>query len=32
MPGHQAPEAIDLVLKQMEHFANEWSTTNLPDD
>ncbi|AQS66865.1 type I restriction endonuclease subunit R [Streptomyces pactum] len=31
-PPDQAPEAIDLVLKQMEHFANEWSTTNLPDD
>ncbi|MFE4620506.1 type I restriction endonuclease subunit R [Streptomyces sp. NPDC056747] len=25
-PPDEAPEAIDLVLKQMEHFANEWST------
>lgn len=25
-PPDRAPEAINLVLKQMEHFANEWST------
>ncbi|MFJ2866908.1 type I restriction endonuclease subunit R [Kitasatospora sp. NPDC087314] len=25
-PPGEAPEAIELVLKQMEHFANEWST------
>ncbi|MEV7181486.1 type I restriction endonuclease subunit R [Kitasatospora sp. NPDC093679] len=25
-PPEESPEAIDLVLKQMEHFANEWST------
>ncbi|WP_330304187.1 MULTISPECIES: type I restriction endonuclease subunit R [unclassified Streptomyces] len=25
-PPKQAPAAIELVLKQMEHFANEWST------
>lgn len=25
-PPDQAPAAITLVLKQMEHFANEWST------
>ncbi|WP_033222652.1 type I restriction endonuclease subunit R [Kitasatospora phosalacinea] len=25
-PPDAAPEAIDLVLKQMEHFATEWST------
>ncbi|WP_098009620.1 type I restriction endonuclease subunit R [Streptomyces sp. sk226] len=25
-PPDQAPEAIELVLKQMEYFANEWST------
>ncbi|WP_037833142.1 type I restriction endonuclease subunit R [Streptomyces sp. NRRL F-4474] len=25
-PPDGTPEAIDLVLKQMEHFANEWST------
>ncbi|WP_166026339.1 type I restriction endonuclease subunit R [Streptomyces chilikensis] len=31
-PPDQAPEAINLVLKQMEHFANEWSTKgDLPD-
>ncbi|MFI9536805.1 type I restriction endonuclease subunit R [Nocardia fusca] len=24
-PPEQAPKAIELVLKQMEHFANEWS-------
>ncbi|MFD4794438.1 type I restriction endonuclease subunit R [Streptomyces anulatus] len=24
-PPAQAPAAIDLVLKQMEHFANEWA-------
>lgn len=29
-PPDQAPEAIDLVLKQMEHFANEWSTNGDP--
>ncbi|KIQ63151.1 DEAD/DEAH box helicase [Kitasatospora griseola] len=26
-PPDAAPEAIDLVLKQMEHFATEWSTS-----
>ncbi|MEV5434140.1 type I restriction enzyme endonuclease domain-containing protein [Streptomyces sp. NPDC052701] len=31
-PPDRAPGAIDLVLKQMEHFADEWSTTGLPDD
>ncbi|MGW0787742.1 type I restriction endonuclease subunit R [Streptomyces sp. NPDC002911] len=30
-PPDQAPEAIDLVLKQMEHFAHEWSTGGAPD-
>ncbi|WP_240654185.1 type I restriction enzyme endonuclease domain-containing protein [Streptomyces sp. AcE210] len=25
-PPKQDPVAIELVLKQMEHFANEWST------
>ncbi|MGY3204507.1 type I restriction enzyme endonuclease domain-containing protein [Streptomyces sp. TE5632] len=25
-PPDQQKEAIDLVLRQMEHFANEWST------
>jgi type I restriction enzyme R subunit len=29
-PPDQAPEAIALVLKQMEHFANEWSTGGAP--
>ncbi|MGW0325532.1 type I restriction endonuclease subunit R [Nocardia sp. NPDC003183] len=24
-PPEQAPKAIELVLKQMEHFANDWS-------
>lgn len=27
----EAPESIDLVLKQMEHFANEWSTNGTQD-
>ncbi|AVH96979.1 type I restriction endonuclease subunit R [Streptomyces sp. WAC00288] len=31
-PPDEAPEAIDLVLKQMEHFANEWSTNSVRDD
>ncbi|MFE2036024.1 type I restriction enzyme endonuclease domain-containing protein [Streptomyces scopuliridis] len=26
-PPDQEVEAINLVLKQMEHFADEWSTT-----
>ncbi|OEJ21564.1 DEAD/DEAH box helicase [Streptomyces agglomeratus] len=30
-PPDGTPEAIDLVLKQMEHFANEWSTNATPD-
>ncbi|WP_258047228.1 DUF3387 domain-containing protein [Streptomyces sp. SM13] len=30
-PPDEAPEAIDLVLKQMEHFANEWSTNGTQD-
>ncbi|MFF4547429.1 type I restriction endonuclease subunit R [Streptomyces sp. NPDC001406] len=30
-PPDQRPEAVELVLKQMEHFANEWSTTGVPD-
>ncbi|MFC8537139.1 type I restriction endonuclease subunit R [Streptomyces sp. NPDC057249] len=30
-PPDQAPEAIELVLKQMEHFADEWSTNGTPD-
>ncbi|MCJ0871147.1 type I restriction endonuclease subunit R [Streptomyces sp. AP-93] len=30
-PPDQAPEAIELVLKQMEHFADEWSTNATPD-
>lgn len=31
-PPDQAPEAINLVLKQMEHFANEWSTKEMKED
>ncbi|MFK0255993.1 type I restriction endonuclease subunit R [Streptomyces sp. NPDC090445] len=31
-PPDEAPEAINLVLKQMEHFANEWSTNGTPED
>ncbi|MEU0400396.1 type I restriction endonuclease subunit R [Streptomyces sp. NPDC006197] len=31
-PPDQAPEAIELVLKQMEYFANEWSTKGDEDD
>ena len=27
----EAPESIDLVLKQMEQFANEWSTNGTQD-
>jgi type I restriction enzyme R subunit len=27
-PPDQTPEAINLVLRQMEHFANEWSATS----
>ncbi|MFE2326516.1 type I restriction endonuclease subunit R [Streptomyces sp. NPDC059385] len=30
-PPDEAPEAINLVLKQMEHFANEWSTNGTTD-
>ncbi|MCH5674711.1 DUF3387 domain-containing protein [Streptomyces sp. CME 23] len=30
-PPDRRLEAVDLVLKQMEHFANEWSTTGIPD-
>ncbi|MFF4344812.1 type I restriction endonuclease subunit R [Kitasatospora sp. NPDC001540] len=30
-PPGDAPEAINLVLKQMEHFANEWSTQITPE-
>ncbi len=30
-PPDQRPEAVNLVLKQMEHFANEWSTTGAPE-
>jgi len=26
-PPDRRPEAVELVLKQMEHFANEWSQT-----
>ncbi|WP_431968959.1 type I restriction endonuclease subunit R [Actinacidiphila sp. bgisy160] len=29
-PPDRRPEAVELVLKQMEHFANEWSTTGVP--
>ncbi|MFE9296555.1 hypothetical protein [Streptomyces niveus] len=25
-------DAIKLFLKQMEHFANEWSTSGVPED
>ncbi|MGF0168766.1 type I restriction endonuclease subunit R [Streptomyces koyangensis] len=31
-PPDQAPEAINLVLKQMEHFANEWATKEMKED
>ncbi|WP_405772796.1 hypothetical protein OHU34_46030 (plasmid) [Streptomyces sp. NBC_00080] len=24
--SEEAPEATDLILKQLEHFANEWPT------
>jgi type I restriction enzyme R subunit len=30
-PPDRRQEAVDPVLKQMEHFANEWSTTGVPD-
>ncbi|MFE6551717.1 type I restriction endonuclease subunit R [Streptomyces sp. NPDC057746] len=30
-PPDRRPEAVNLVLKQMEHFANEWSTNGAPD-
>ncbi|MFD5375311.1 type I restriction endonuclease subunit R [Streptomyces griseoincarnatus] len=30
-PPDQQKEAIDLVLRQMEHFANEWSTKGETD-
>lgn len=30
-PPDEAPEAINLVLKQMEHFAHEWSANGTPD-
>ncbi|MFG2794037.1 type I restriction enzyme endonuclease domain-containing protein [Streptomyces sp. NPDC048419] len=29
-PPDRRAEAVDLILKQMEHFANEWSTTAHP--
>ncbi|WP_341275400.1 type I restriction enzyme endonuclease domain-containing protein [Streptomyces nodosus] len=31
-PPDQQKEAIDLVLRQMEHFANEWSEKGVPED
>ncbi|MGW7258697.1 type I restriction endonuclease subunit R [Streptomyces sp. NPDC054834] len=30
-PPDRRTEAVNLVLKQMEHFANEWSTNGVPD-
>ncbi|MFE0546549.1 type I restriction endonuclease subunit R [Streptomyces sp. NPDC058891] len=30
-PPDRRPEAVNLVLKQMEHFANEWSANGVPD-
>ncbi|MFD8767135.1 type I restriction enzyme endonuclease domain-containing protein, partial [Streptomyces mirabilis] len=30
-PPDRRLEAVNLVLKQMEHFANEWSTNGVPD-
>ncbi|MFF4356718.1 type I restriction enzyme endonuclease domain-containing protein [Streptomyces sp. NPDC001604] len=30
-PPDQTPKAINLALKQMEHFANEWSTKGAPE-
>ncbi|WP_086803791.1 type I restriction endonuclease subunit R [Streptomyces caniscabiei] len=30
-PPDQEKEAIDLVLRQMEHFANEWSQNGMPN-
>ncbi|MFF4960196.1 type I restriction endonuclease subunit R [Streptomyces sp. NPDC001222] len=30
-PPDRRPEAVNLVLKQMEYFANEWSTNGVPD-
>ncbi|MEU0086337.1 type I restriction enzyme endonuclease domain-containing protein [Streptomyces sp. NPDC006274] len=30
-PPDQAPQAINLVLKQMQHFINEWATGGAPD-
>ncbi|MFD1273010.1 type I restriction enzyme endonuclease domain-containing protein [Streptomyces kaempferi] len=31
-PPDQEVDAIKLVLKQMEHFANEWSTKEAKED
>lgn len=31
-PPDQQKKAIDLVLRQMEHFANEWSENGMPND
>ncbi|WLQ34383.1 type I restriction endonuclease subunit R [Streptomyces castrisilvae] len=31
-PPDQAPEAINLVLRQMEHFANEWATKEMKEE
>ncbi|MEU6775991.1 type I restriction endonuclease subunit R [Streptomyces sp. NPDC046759] len=30
-PPDRRPEAVNLVLKQMEHFANEWSTNGVAE-
>jgi type I restriction enzyme R subunit len=30
-PPDRRAEAVNLVLKQMEHFADEWATTGMPD-
>ncbi|WP_329016122.1 MULTISPECIES: type I restriction enzyme endonuclease domain-containing protein [unclassified Streptomyces] len=30
-PPDRRAEAVKLVLKQMEHFADEWATTGMPD-
>lgn len=30
-PPDQTPEAINLVIRQMEHFANEWSANGTPE-
>ncbi|MFD3796192.1 type I restriction enzyme endonuclease domain-containing protein [Streptomyces californicus] len=29
--GLLARHAVNLVLRQMEHFADEWATTGMPD-